>query len=62
MCNRIEHRIQEIKHLFELGIEQHSPSTAKMLQKELNDLLEHHVNNNDYMKHIEDELINLKLK
>lgn len=62
MCNRIEQRIREIKHLFELGIEQHSPSTAKMLQKELNDLLEHHVNNNDYMKHIEDELINLKLK
>lgn len=62
MCNRIEHRIREIKHLFELGIEQHSPSTAKMLRNELNDLLEHHVNNNDYMKHIEDELINLKLK
>lgn len=56
MCNRIEQRIQEIKHLFELGIEQHSPSTAKMLRNELNDLLEYHVNNNDYMKHIEDEL------
>ena len=60
MCNRIEHRKKKIKKILELEIEQHSPSTAKMLRKELNDLLEHHVNNNDYMKHIEDELINLK--
>lgn len=54
MCNRIEHRIKEIQNLLQLGIEQHSPSTAKMLKKELKDLLENHTNNENYTKIIEE--------
>lgn len=54
MCNRIEHRIKEIQNLLQLGIEQHSPITAKMLKKELKDLLKNHTNNENYTKIIEE--------